>query len=446
MNRIAVAGLIAGAVALVTVPVAVVAADRDDTGGAPGPVAPSSTSPTESPETSTAPAPEATSSPSDRPEDPFTPAAYDDWRTTVPADLVVSEGLPADGGDFERSADPVREPFCGTDAFPVEGVTDARRDGATGPEFADLRDLRVYADDAAAHALLVAAREAVQACPEDEFGATRWLSESTDVDLGDESVRIVRTYETDGLVNAGATFWHLVRVGNAVLVAAQSGEWLPGENLGQGIAGHERMIAPIIEGMCAFGTTGCAAPVDIPDDFPLAAGWPDDDVTEPGPRYGLLGPNRSLEPLAWDLCEGSLTATDVRDRLRADWNNVEDSRARELVTFDDAEAAVAFTGAMVALWRDCPRQEHGDGYETVNDVRRTAVGGESWALVTWAEYEGAPAVGLRVVHVTRLGRAVLIDQSGNEGSRAYADEQVEEQIATTGSVVAAMCRFTEAGC
>ncbi len=446
MQRIAVAGLVAGVVALVTVPVAVVATDRYDFGRSSDPVAPISTAPTGSPAPSTAPAPIDSPSQSDRPADSFTPAAYDGWLTTIPADLVVSEGLPADGGDFERSADAVTEPFCGTDAFPVDDVTDARRDGATGPEFADLRDLRVYTDDEAAHTLLVRAREAVRACPEDEFGATLWLSEARDADLGDEAVRVVRTYETNGMVNLGATFWHLVRVGNAVLVTAQSGEYLPGDTLGQGIALHERTIAPIIEGMCAFGVTGCSAPGDIPDDFPLAAGWPDDETTEPGPRYGLRGPNRTLEPLTWDLCESSFTATDVRDRLRADWNNVEDFRARELVTFDDAGAAVAFTGALTSFWRDCPRQDYGDGYEVVSDVRRTAVGGESWALLRWSEYEGSPGVGLTVVHATRLGRAVLIDQSSNEGSRSFADEQVEEQIATTGSVVAAMCRFTAAGC
>lgn len=430
MNRIALFGVVAGAVALVVVPVAVVATDRLDLGSTPAPVAPTSDSP----------------SPSDGPQDAFTPAAFDDWRTTIPVGLVVSEGLPEAGGDFERSAEPVTEAFCGTDAFPVGEVTDARSDGATGPEFDDHRDLRVYADDAAAHALLVGAREAVRECAEDKRGATLWLSEAADADLGEEALRVVRTYETDGRVNLGATFWHLVRVGNAVLVTARSGEYLPGDTLGQGIAQHELTIAPIVDAMCAFGAEGCPAAGDIPDDFPLAAGWPDADTVEPGPRHGLRGPNRALEPLTWDLCDTSFAPTGPRDRLSADWNNVEDYRARELLTFADADAAVAFTGSFVAYWRACPRQDHGDGYESVNDVRPTTVGGESWALVTWAEYEGAPAVGLRVVHVTRLGRAVLVDQSGTEGSRPSVDQQVDTQITESGAVVSAMCRFTEAGC
>lgn len=448
MNRTAVAGLVGLAVALVTVPVAVVASDRLDGSSAPRPSTPRTSlpsEPTEPPSTSTGPAPSATAPATERP-DPFTPASYDDWLATIPADVSVSEGLPAAGGDFVRSANAVTESFCGRDGLPLAGVLDARRDGAVGPEFADLRDLRVYADDAAAHDLLVRFREVGMSCPEDEHGGTRWLTDVASADLGEEAVLAVRTYAADGLVTLGATFWHVVRVGNAVLVTAQSGEYLPGDTLGQGIASHERTIAPIIAGLCRFGTTGCAAAGEIPDDFPLAAGWPADSAAEPGPRYGLRGPDRSLDPLTWTLCEESLNATGARDRLRADWHNVEDYRGRELLTFTDADAAVAFTGELVAFWGSCPRQDHGDGYESVTEVRPTGVGGESWALLRWSEYEGFPGVGLTVVHVTRLGRSVLIDQASNEGSRDGAPDQVTAQIAAADPIVAAMCRFTLAGC
>ena len=259
MNRIAVAGLVAVVVALVTVPVAVVATDRLDLSSAPRPKSPATSQPsdpTEAPATTTGPVPSTTSPVSQRP-DPFTPAPYDEWLDTIPAGISVSEGLPADGGDFRRSADAVTESFCGTAGLPLSGVVDARRDGAVGPEFADLRDLRLYADDAAAHVLLVRVREAATGCPEDEHGGTRWLTDVGGADLGEEAVRVVRTYETDGLVNLGATFWHVVRVGNAVLVTAQSGEYLPGDTLGQGIESHERTIAPVVARLCEFAVTGC---------------------------------------------------------------------------------------------------------------------------------------------------------------------------------------------
>lgn len=440
MNRIALAGLVAGAVALVAVPVVVIATDR-----AGQPTSSPATSTPAPTETSTSSSESATATP-DSPADPFTPAAFDAWRTSVPRGFSVTEGLPADGGDFERAADPVAASLCGADAFPTEGVVAAIHDGATGPEFADVRGLRLYADDAGAHALLRRARQAAVDCPENPRGVTVWLHEVTKADLGEESIRIVRTYETDGGVSLGATFWHAVRVGNAVLLTTRTGEFLPGDTLGQGIAQHERTIAPIITAMCEFSADGCTAGGDIPDDFPLAGGWPDDSVAEPGPQHGLSGPNRSLEPLAWEMCDDSFTTTGPRDRLRADWNNVEDYRGRELLTFAAADDAVSFTGELVSFWRSCPEDEQDDGYVLLSGVRPTGVGGESWALLRWSEYDGAPAVGLTVVHVTRLGRAVLIDQSSNEGSRTFADEQVDSQIDESAPVVSAMCRFTEAGC
>ncbi len=441
MNRIALAGLMAGAAALVAVPVVVIATDR--AGQEPGS---SPTTATSTPtETSTSSSDSATATP-DSPRDPFTPAAYEDWRTSISRDFSIAEGLPADGGDFERSAERVAGSFCGIEAFPIEGVVDAIQAGATGPEFADLRSLLLYVGDAGAHGLLRKARKAALDCPAELHGVTHWLHEVTSADLGEESLRIVRTYETDGRVSLGATFWHVVRVGNAVLLTARAGEYLAGETLGQGIAQHERTLAPLVTAMCDFSAPGCTAGGDIPDDFPLAAGWPDDSAAEPGPQHGLRGPNRSLEPLAWEMCDESFTATGARDRLRAEWNNVEDYRGRALLTFTDADAAVSFTASLVSFWRNCPEEEREDGYVSLTEVRPTGVGGESWALLRWSEYDGSPAVGLTVVHVTRLGRAVLIDQSSNEGSRTFADVQVDAQIAESAPVVSAMCRFTEAGC
>lgn len=214
-------------------------------------------------------------------------------------------------------------PFCGREAFPVDEALDARRDGATGPEYGDRRDLRVFRDDRAAHGFLRAAADSVESCLRERHGTTLWIHSVAGVaGVGEEAVRLVQTYETDGMVNAGATWWNVVRVGNAVLVTATGGEYLPGETLGQGIREHDRLLAPILGSMCVFSASGCGA--DIPDDFPLAAGWPPEEQVEPGGSYGLIGPDRSLEPLSWNLCRQSFTATGSTDRLRADWSNVED--------------------------------------------------------------------------------------------------------------------------
>ena len=181
------------------------------------------------------------------------------WLTAAPVGFSVSAGLPEGGGDVERVEEPVTWTFCGEEAFPADEVLDVTRDGATGPEYGDRRELRVFRDDRAAHAVLDAAAATAADCPEELHGATRWLHSVTAVaDRGEESARLVQTYETDGMVNAGATWWDLVRVGNAVLVTVTGGEYLPGETLGQGIHEHDRLLVPIVDSMCVFAAGGCA--------------------------------------------------------------------------------------------------------------------------------------------------------------------------------------------
>jgi hypothetical protein len=215
-----------------------------DAGSPPGPTADQADPPTEP--TETAPGRQR-----------FAPVAYDDWLTEVPAGFGVSRGLPDDGGDFQRVDRSVAAELCGPGWLAGGREVDAVRDGATGPEYADLRDLRLFADDRAAHRFLARAAEIAAGCPEEVHGPTVWSHASLDPGLAEESLRVVRTYETDGMVNAGADWWDVVRVGNAVLVTATGGEYLPGETLGSGIAAHQRTVQPIIDRMCVFSAGGC---------------------------------------------------------------------------------------------------------------------------------------------------------------------------------------------
>ncbi len=210
----------------------------------------------------TASAPTDTSTPSQSPSSPptaapFTPAPKHHWTTTIPGDLSVAAGLPADGGDFERVQEAVTWSFCDTEAFAVGEALDTERDGATGPEYADRRDLRLFRDDRAAHAFVTRSVAVAEACPEEKHGTTRWIHSVSPGDVGEESAQILQTYETDGAANVGATWWDVTRVGNAVLLSATGGEYLPGETLGQGIRDHDELIAPIVDSMCVFSATGC---------------------------------------------------------------------------------------------------------------------------------------------------------------------------------------------
>ena len=189
---------------------------------------------------------------------------------------------------------------------------------------------------------------------------------------------------------------------------------------------------------------------EIPEGFPLAAGWPDDDQAE-SEEMGLKGPNRTLDSLPFTMCGNTFDDPEYVDRLRAQWTNVEDYRGRQLTTYADADEAVAAVRALTDFYGACPSEEGSDGYTRVSEVRRTQVGGESWALVTHYEFDGAPAVGLTITHVIRLGRAVFFDTVANEGGAgqnrdAEIQNQLDAMTSASAQPVSRMCAFTEAGC
>ena len=111
---------------------------------------------------------------------------------------------------------------------------------------------------------------------------------------------------------------------------------------------------------------------------------------------------------------------------------------------------MAYVTGVRDFYAACPEEDTGDGtgLAWVTDVRQTQVGGQSYAVVRSIEADGNPAIGLEVLHVVRLGRAVLIDTASNEGSgvESRIRSQIDQQTAAGAPVVAAMCAFTEAGC
>lgn len=184
---------------------------------------------------------------------------------------------------------------------------------------------------------------------------------------------------------------------------------------------------------------------EIPDGFPLAAGWPDDDRAE-SEDQGRTGPNRQLDSVLFTTCGNTFDDPPYVDRLRANWTNPEDYRDRQLTTYADADEAVAAVSALADFFRACPTEDLDDDYTRIREIRRTQVGGESWALVSHLEFQGAPSIHLEIFHVIRLGRAVLIDTASNEGSLADAESQLDFMTSATGEPVSRMCAFTEAGC
>ena len=252
-----------------------------------------------------------------------------------------------------------------------------------------------------------------------------------------------RRRRTAGVALAAAAAVAVVATGGAVLAGGDRSDVQP--------AGPSPSPTSI-EPPCAATDAGCPtseAPetdaADIPDDLPLAAGWPTEH--EPGGSYGLTGPGPGVTVLEGAAaCGVGLPSARSLDRLAATWANPEDYRSRLLLTFEDAQGAIDYQGQFLEPYRGCAREETSDGFTTLVDVRRTAVGGESWAVVRSFEYEGSPSVGLEVLHVIRVGRALLVDVTCSEGMASAADSTIAAQTADTAEVVAAMCAFTEAGC
>jgi len=333
--------------------------------------------------------------------------------------------------------------------------TDSVSAAASGPEYSDARELVLYPDVESAARVLDALTDSAVDCPREESGPDSvTLHEVATTDVGDDATVVSATYEQqDGSVGRAAEILQFIRVGNALLLSSGYGEWDP-QALDPVRAQYAEDVAPIVEQMCVFWARGCgaeASPDDpapdatIPADFPLASGFP--EQSEPGADYGLTGPGEDVEVLDGPaVCRRGLPVASALDRLAVRWAQPEDYRSRLLLTFVDAEAAIEWQARFLNTYRLCPEDPGSDGYVSINDVQRTQVGGESWAVVRTATFQGSPAIGLEILHVVRVGSAVLVDMTSGEGSAEGAAETLAKQTDAAARVVAAMCLFTVAGC
>ncbi|MFW6866774.1 hypothetical protein ACOACQ_05260 [Nocardioides sp. CPCC 206347] len=186
----------------------------------------------------------------------------------------------------------------------------------------------------------------------------------------------------------------------------------------------------------------------IAPDFPLISRWPDASEAEPG-EDGIVGPARDLEPLPFAPCETALPDAPHADRLTAQWSNVEDYRTRQLTTYSTVDEAIAAIGDIRTIFMDCPVGEtRDDGYTPKWAVREGTVGGESFAVLGWDEFNGASTTFGETLLVVRVGLSVLVvAHSGHSGNPQGRENVIVDEItAESADVIARMCAFTEAGC
>ncbi len=393
-------------------------------------------------------------------EAPETTAPDPDAITEIPDGIDITTGMAEN-----ESGEPVMATaegegvaelvICDTPTLPADGVRDRLAANASGPEYSDARELRTYGSAEEAQATIDGMVDAVEACPTEDFTTTTWVNTITDGTLGEDSYTITTTYLENGEPTLGAIWRHVVRIGNAVFVSTGSGEAFPSPSFDRFLVKDANELEAIISGFaCEFSELSCSGegtgPAPISNGFPLAAGWPHNRPE--GDGSGLEGPGRDVELLAFTPCGVEFPKPIGSDSLGARWSNVEDYRSRKLVTFADADAAVAYMAEGREFFERCPQDEiDSQGFQSFWRVIGTEVGGESFAVVQTSEFEGAPAIGMQVLHFIRVGHSVLIDTTANEGGAgpepvADRTRQIDEQTADAAEVVAAMCAFTEAGC
>ncbi|GAB2968438.1 hypothetical protein [Nocardioides montaniterrae] len=187
-------------------------------------------------------------------------------------------------------------------------------------------------------------------------------------------------------------------------------------------------------------------PTSIPATFPLDAGWEDKQPEGPdslGPAKAgsapvVLGTGCASQPFAWPAHV---------DQMGAYFHNPEDNTDRMLVTFRDADAAVAATKAIVDAYRACPSApSQPAGYVTHYSVARSSTSGDSWEISQWDTDNGNPALGTQAIHVIRVGLAVLVLSVGGEGDHDSMPDYFTALNHDAAQPIAAMCTFTEAGC
>lgn len=184
----------------------------------------------------------------------------------------------------------------------------------------------------------------------------------------------------------------------------------------------------------------------IPDDFPLASGWPEtgNETDEP-----LTGPMRGLDPIALVACDASAREPRRSDRLSAQWVDVEDVRYRQLTTYPTADDAAEAAAEIASVFRACPEgPADQDGTVLRWDLRDVDAGDEAYAVLGWQQATGGPTPFGDTTLVVRVGRAVLIEtRGGHAGNPQGREQEVVDAISTDADqVVDAMCAFTDAGC
>jgi hypothetical protein len=186
------------------------------------------------------------------------------------------------------------------------------------------------------------------------------------------------------------------------------------------------------EGQVAEPTPGEDWPTALPPDFPLESGWPEDDGSD---EYRLDAPsndNQAMIPAGeLDACVFSPVDPDAVDRLTTRLSYAPDGYVRELQLFPSDSEATSYVDQLRAHFEACPTDGEAPTFTTT--VSDGALGDESVVITTVGD-----EIYRTVINVVRIGNAVVVDLTSDEGLAADIDSLTVETRENLADVIAAM--------
>lgn len=403
--------------------------------------------------------PSPTSTPSTSPAEDPRPVR---WQMSIPAAFPLAAGWPdpseSQGGNAltgpGRGLETLDLGACGRTAADP-GSTD--RVNAVWANVTDYRarELRTFPTDQEAVTYLAHLRNLWQECDPGE-GGDDLLRQVRPTAPGDESLALVTGTQVDETTAVTLGVVQVIRVGNAVLADQISTEGGLADMEGDVTAFLADMAGDsqaVVGAMCVFAAEPCqSVPPSvevvnrIPAGFPLDLAYPEDRFEE----TELVGPAPDVE--VFDRLEACSRAVSPRqtgvDRLGVSFTQPEDTRLRLLTTFDSVEAAEGALAEYVQIYQDCPRQEHEFGGATLTQLRKIEPGDQGYVAIRTFQQQGLPTLGLELLYLVRVGNAVLLQTTSNEGggNEKQILGAVRQQTRLVADLAQEMCVFSDGGC
>lgn len=211
----------------------------------------------------TTPAGPTTTSPSPSPTSPA-----GEWIHEIPDDFPIATRLPDYGGDGNQVGPRQGVPFtdlkvCDEQLWPGFGTSDDLSVHYSAPEYAQHRDLVLYADEATARNAFENIVNTTSQCDREESADGNFFSlwdVETEPDQGLRSAWITRTGgQRDLGVMLGVSVYHVVQQGNAVLLLYVTGEADPNAP-GAAQEVRSQLAAEtdhVVGELCMFAAEGC---------------------------------------------------------------------------------------------------------------------------------------------------------------------------------------------